>query len=141
MYRASLVVTSGGQDWRPVQTSSLEGPGPSYQCLHLVPLRDVWLASGRYASYWKAFLLGKETQLSIIYIRYYTRIQSHSDIIVTLVSKVKPSSPNVYKRDKYLIVAGIQELILTNNEFLLLNTIIILLFCVNDGSTEGIHCA
>ena len=41
----------------------------------------------------------------------------------------------MFIRDKYLIVAGIEELILTNNEFLLLNTIIILLFCVNDCST------
>ena len=62
LYRASLplIVTSGGQDWRQVQTCSLEDlivQGPllvltSGRCL----LKNVRWASQRYASCWNAFL-------------------------------------------------------------------------------------
>ena len=53
VYRVPLVVTSIGQDWRPVQTCSLEGP-------LVLTSGGNWStytrsASGRYASYWNAF--------------------------------------------------------------------------------------
>ena len=75
-----------------------------------VHLRDLptsayiwWLLKDVPGSYWDAFLLGKETQHSIICIRHYTgiSIQSHSDnttITVTLVSKVKTFKPKCLQK-------------------------------------------
>ena len=47
----SLPVTSGGQDWRPVQTCQLEDTPPQWLLEHIRS------ASGLYASHWNAFLL------------------------------------------------------------------------------------
>ena len=52
-YTAPTNIDIGGQDWRSVQTCSLEGPSSTDICWLL---RHVRLASGRYASYWNAFL-------------------------------------------------------------------------------------
>ena len=48
-----LLVTSGGQDWRPVQTCSLEYLTPSSPVLTSV---GYGREAGVYASYWNAFL-------------------------------------------------------------------------------------
>ena len=55
----SLVVTSDGHYWRPVQTCSLHDPTPFllHRCRHLAAIKaHTVCASGRYASYWNAFL-------------------------------------------------------------------------------------
>ena len=70
---SSLVVTSGGQDWRPVQACLLEDPPPTNQCWYLVAIKARMVgASGRNASYWDAFLLftaaiGKKHTSYIVY--------------------------------------------------------------------------
>ena len=49
-----LLVTSWGHHWRPVQTCSLQDPP---WCIHLMAVEaDTVSASGRYTSYWNAFL-------------------------------------------------------------------------------------
>ena len=45
----TLLVTSGGHNWRPVKTCSLEDPLPTSADIWW--MKDVWLASGRCASY------------------------------------------------------------------------------------------
>ena len=94
-----------------------ETPNMGRYCTGIIPtpspsvhLRDLptsayiwWLLKDIRGSYWDAFLLGKETQLSIICIRHYTRIsiQSHSDnttITVTLASKVKTFNPKCLQK-------------------------------------------
>ena len=45
---------AGHQYWRPVQTCSLEDPRSSSWWW---PLKHIWFVSGRYTSYWNAFLL------------------------------------------------------------------------------------
>ena len=47
------LLTSGCQHWRPVQTCSLEALRSD---IWVWPLKHVWYASERYASYWNAFL-------------------------------------------------------------------------------------
>ena len=60
-----LLLTSGGQHWRPLQTCSLEDPPRSD--IWWWPLKHVRFASGRYASYWNAFLfLAIFTSLSVL---------------------------------------------------------------------------
>ena len=62
-----LLVTSGGQDWRPVQTCSpKQTPPPGLTSGHWL-LKHVQWKIGRYASYWNAFLLviGLETKVHI----------------------------------------------------------------------------
>ena len=61
-----LAVTSGGQDWKPVQTCSLEDLPHCTGCAHHHPqlvlisggylLKHIWLANMQYASYWKTSL-------------------------------------------------------------------------------------
>ena len=53
-----LLVTSGGQDWRPVQICSLKRQPPRWSW-HLVAIWEAHAvsASGLCASYWNAFLL------------------------------------------------------------------------------------
>ena len=50
-----MLVTSGGHHWKPVQTCSFEDPTPISTDIWW--LKHTQLASGWYASYWKAFLL------------------------------------------------------------------------------------
>ena len=50
-------MTSGGHQWRPVQTCSLEDP-PTTSTDIWWPPKHVQLASGRYSSHWNAFLFG-----------------------------------------------------------------------------------
>ena len=56
----TLLVTSGGHHWRPVQTCSLDltvqAPLPHVTDIWW-PLKHVWLVSRRYAFCWNAFLL------------------------------------------------------------------------------------
>ena len=56
MTRDPQLLTSGGQHWRPVQTCSLAPPPPGATSGGQSP-KHIWFASGRYASYWNAFLL------------------------------------------------------------------------------------
>ena len=56
--------TFGGQYWRSVRTSSLEDPFPVSADIWWL-LKHVRLASGRYLSYWKAFLFGERTRGSL----------------------------------------------------------------------------
>ena len=49
-----LVVTSGGQHWRPVQTCTIEDPQSD---IWWWPLKNVQFASGRFASDWNAYSL------------------------------------------------------------------------------------
>ena len=56
-----MVLASGGQDWRPVQTCSLEGhhsitPSSPPGIDIWILLKHVGLANERYASYWNAYL-------------------------------------------------------------------------------------
>ena len=51
------ILTSGGHNWRPVQTCSLEDLTPPSTDIQWQPPKHVRLASGWYASYWNAFLL------------------------------------------------------------------------------------
>ena len=58
----SLLLTSGGHHWRPVQTCSLEDQPPLHPSgtgLYWWPPKRVWLASGQYASYWNTVLLNE----------------------------------------------------------------------------------
>ena len=58
------LVISSGQDWRPVHPCSLEEPPLQYW--HLVTIKEAHTvsASGRYASYWNAFLFRLQQERS-----------------------------------------------------------------------------
>ena len=52
-----LLVTSGGQDRRPVQICSLEDNPPLTGADIWWLLKHIWSSGGRYASYWNAFFI------------------------------------------------------------------------------------
>ena len=67
-----LLVTSGGNHWRPVQTCPCEGHPPKEWHLE-VAAEACTVSSGCFASYWNAFLLGKDLGFAMCYFYIITQ--------------------------------------------------------------------